>query len=241
MGILLQIIQSSAEIADTLNQVANQVSNEVAAPKTEESLSIINLALKGGWIMIPIFALSILAIYIFVERYIAINKASKEDANFMNNIRDFIHNDRLDSALSMCKNNTTPIARMMEKGLIRMGKPLNDINAAIENVGKLEVARLEKNIAWLATAAGAAPMLGFLGTVTGMVKAFYDMSKAGNNIDIQLLSNGIYEAMVTTVAGLIVGIIAYICYNVLVARIEKLVFILEARASEFMDLLHEPA
>jgi biopolymer transport protein ExbB len=241
MGILLQITQTSAEIADTLNQVANQVSNEVAAPKTEESLSIINLALKGGWIMIPIFALSILAIYIFVERYIAINKASKEDANFMNNIRDFIHNDRLDSALSMCKNNTTPIARMMEKGLIRMGKPLNDINAAIENVGKLEVARLEKNIAWLATAAGAAPMLGFLGTVTGMVKAFYDMSKAGNNIDIQLLSNGIYEAMVTTVAGLIVGIIAYICYNVLVARIEKLVFILEARASEFMDLLHEPA
>ena len=241
MGILLQITQTTAEIADTLNQVANQVSNEVAAPKTEESLSIINLALKGGWIMIPIFALSILAIYIFVERYIAINKASKEDANFMNNIRDFIHNDRLDSALSMCKNNTTPIARMMEKGLIRMGKPLNDINAAIENVGKLEVARLEKNIAWLATAAGAAPMLGFLGTVTGMVKAFYDMSKAGNNIDIQLLSNGIYEAMVTTVAGLIVGIIAYICYNVLVARIEKLVFILEARASEFMDLLHEPA
>jgi biopolymer transport protein ExbB len=241
MGILLQITQTSAEIADTLNQVANQVSNEVAAPKTEESLSIINLALKGGWIMIPIFVLSIIAIYIFVERYIAINRASKEDANFMNNIRDFIHNDRLDSALSMCKNNTTPIARMMEKGLIRMGKPLNDINAAIENVGKLEVARLEKNIAWLATAAGAAPMLGFLGTVTGMVKAFYDMSKAGNNIDIQLLSNGIYEAMVTTVAGLIVGIIAYICYNVLVARIEKLVFILEARASEFMDLLHEPA
>ena len=241
MGILLLITQTSAEIADTLNQVANQVSNEVAAPKTEESLSIINLALKGGWIMIPIFVLSIIAIYIFVERYIAINRASKEDANFMNNIRDFIHNDRLDSALSMCKNNTTPIARMMEKGLIRMGKPLNDINAAIENVGKLEVARLEKNIAWLATAAGAAPMLGFLGTVTGMVKAFYDMSKAGNNIDIQLLSNGIYEAMVTTVAGLIVGIIAYICYNVLVARIEKLVFILEARASEFMDLLHEPA
>jgi biopolymer transport protein ExbB len=241
MGILLQITQTSAEIADTLNQVANQVSNEVAAPKTEESLSIINLALKGGWIMIPIFVLSIIAIYIFVERYIAINRASKEDANFMNNIRDFIHNDRLDSALSMCKNNTTPIARMMEKGLIRMGKPLNDINAAIENVGKLEVARLEKNIAWLATAAGAAPMLGFLGTVTGMVKAFYDMSKAGNNIDIQLLSNGIYEAMETTVAGLIVGIIAYICYNVLVARIEKLVFILEARASEFMDLLHEPA
>ncbi len=240
-GLILQITQTSANVADTLNQLANQLNNEAAATKTEETLSIINLALKGGWIMIPILALSFLAIYIFVERYIALNKASKEDANFMNNIRDFIHNDRLDSAFSLCKNNTTPIARMIEKGLSRIGKPLNDINAAIENVGKLEVARLEKNIAWLATAAGAAPMLGFLGTVTGMVKAFYDMSKAGNNIDIQLLSNGIYEAMVTTVAGLIVGIIAYICYNILVARIEKLVFILEARASEFMDLLHEPA
>lgn len=236
-GIILQISQTTTDVVDTINQVANQA----AAPKTEETLSIINLALKGGWIMIPILALSILAVYIFVDRYLAINKASKEDLNFMNNIRDFIHNDRLDAAFSLCKNNQTPIARMIEKGLSRIGKPLNDINAAIENVGKLEVAKLEKNISWLATAAGAAPMLGFLGTVTGMVKAFYDMSKAGNNIDIQLLSNGIYEAMVTTVAGLIVGIIAYICYNMLVARVEKLVFILEARATEFMDLLHEPA
>jgi biopolymer transport protein ExbB len=244
-GILLQITQTSAAVADTINQVANQVVNQVSTPvvppKTEETLSIINLALKGGWIMIPIVALSIIAVYIFIERYIAINKASKEDVNFMNNIRDFIHSDRLDSAFALCKNNNSPIARMIEKGLSRIGKPLNDINAAIENVGKLEVSRLEKNITWLSTAAGAAPMLGFLGTVTGMVKAFYDMSKAGNNIDIQLLSNGIYEAMVTTVAGLIVGIIAYICYNILVARIEKLVFSLEARATEFMDLLHEPS
>lgn len=241
LGIILQITQTSANIADTLNQATTQFAGQVNTPKTEETFSIINLAIKGGWIMIPIVLLSLMAIYIFVERYIAINRASVDDSNFINNIRDFIHNDRLDSAFSLCKNNSTPIARMIEKGLSRIGKPLNDINAAIENVGKLEVARLEKNIAWLATAAGAAPMLGFLGTVTGMVKAFYDMSKAGNNINIQLLSNGIYEAMVTTVAGLIVGIIAYICYNVLVARIEKLVFILEARATEFMDLLHEPA
>ncbi len=243
-GILLQITQTSAAMADTMNQAANQIVDKVAttvAPPTEESLSIINLALKGGWIMIPILVLSVIAVYIFIERYIAINKASKEDANFMNNIRDFIHTDRLDSAFALCKNNNLPIARMIEKGLSRIGKPLNDINAAIENVGKLEVNRLEKNITWLSTAAGAAPMLGFLGTVTGMVKAFYDMSKAGNNINIQLLSNGIYEAMVTTVAGLIVGILAYICYNVLVARIEKLVFTLEARATEFMDLLHEPS
>lgn len=130
---------------------------------------------------------------------------------------------------------------MIEKGLLRIGKPLNDINTAIETVGKLEVSKLEKNIAILATVAGAAPMLGFLGTVTGMVKAFYDMSMAGNNIDIALLSSGIYQAMITTVAGLIVGIIAYICYNVLVARVENLVFKLEARATEFMDVLNEPA
>jgi biopolymer transport protein ExbB len=158
----------------------------------------------------------------------------------MNNIRDFMLNGRLDSALSLCRNNESPIARMIEKGLIRIGRPLNDINSAIENVGKLEVSRMEKNIAGLATIAGAAPMLGFLGTVTGMVIAFYDMSMAGNNIDIALLSNGIYQAMITTVGGLIVGIIAYVFYNILVARVEKLVFILEMRASEFMDLLHEP-
>lgn len=151
-----------------------------------------------------------------------------------------MHNGRLDSALSLCRNNSSPIARMIEKGLQRLGRPLNDINAAIETVGSLEVAKLEKNISLLATVAGAAPMLGFLGTVTGMVKAFYDMSMAGNNIDIQLLSSGIYQAMVTTVAGLIVGIIAYFCYNVLAAKVQKIVFILEARASEFMDLLHEP-
>lgn len=191
--------------------------------------------------MIVLGGFSIIAVYIFVERYLSINRSSKEEKNFMNNIRDFIHDGRIDSAVTLCKNNNTPIARMIEKGLSRIGKPLSDINTAIENIGKLEVSRLEKNIAGLATISGASPMLGFLGTVIGMVKAFYDMSMAGNNIDIQLLSTGIYQAMVTTVGGLIVGIIAYICYNILVARIEKLVFLLEARATEFMDVLHEPA
>lgn len=191
--------------------------------------------------MIPIALMSVIAVYIFVERYIVINKASREEHNFMNNIRDFIHSGRIDSALSLCKNNQTPIARMIEKGIIRIGKPLNDINTAIETVGKLEVAKLEKTMPTLGTIAGAAPMLGFLGTVTGMVQAFYDMAMAGNNIDIALLSNGIYEAMITTVAGLIVGILAYICYNTLVAKVENVVFVLEARSTEFMDLLHEPA
>jgi biopolymer transport protein ExbB len=210
-----------------------------AAP-SQMTMSVYDMAIKGGWIMIVLAVLSIIAVYIFLERYIVIRKASREERNFMNNIRDFMHNGRLDSALALCRNNDSPIARMIEKGLLRIGRPLSDINAAIENVGKLEVSRLEKNIAVLATVSGVAPMLGFLGTVTGMIIAFYDMSMAGNNLDIQVLSSGIYQAMVTTVGGLIVGIIAYIMYNALVARIEKLVFILEARSTEFMDLLHEP-
>ncbi len=223
------------QISATNNLTTGQVS------PSEISLSIYDLALKGGWIMAILAVLSIITVYIFIERFLSIKKASQDDKHFMNNIRDFIHNGRLDSALALCRNNESPIARMIEKGLIRIGRPLSDINTAIENVGKLEVARMEKNIAGLATIAGAAPMLGFLGTVIGMIIAFYDMSMAGNNIDIALLSNGIYQAMVTTVGGLIVGILAFVFYNILVARIEKLVFILEARTSEFMDLLHEPA
>ncbi|MCD4696175.1 MAG: MotA/TolQ/ExbB proton channel family protein [Bacteroidales bacterium] len=207
----------------------------------EISLALWDLALKGGWILAILAVLSVIAVYIFIERYLAITRGSKEEKNFMNNIRDFIHDGRIDSAVTLCRNNETPIARMIEKGLARIGKPLNDINAAIENVGKLEVSKLEKNIVGLATISGAGPMLGFLGTVMGMIRAFYDMSMAGNNIDIALLSTGIYQAMVTTVAGLIVGIIAYVCYNILVSKVEKLVFILEARATEFMDVLHEPA
>jgi len=210
-------------------------------PPSEIKLSVLDLAFKGGWVMLSIVLLSILAVYIFIERFIVIRKASKEENNFMNNIRDFMHEGRIESALTLARNNNSPIARMIEKGVLRLGKPLNDINAAIENVGKLEIAKLEKNIAVIATVAAVAPMLGFLGTVMGMVRAFYDMSMAGNNIDISLLSSGIYQAMVTTVAGLIVGIIALVFYNILVARIEKIVYILEARATEFIDLLHEPA
>jgi biopolymer transport protein ExbB len=222
----------------TANDLAAAANQDTPAKIT---MSVYDLAIKGGWIMGILLILSIIAVYIFIERFIMIRRASREERNFMNNIRDFMHNGRLDSALALCRNNNSPIARMIEKGLLRIGRPLNDINTAIENVGKLEVSRMEKNIAGLATIAGAAPMLGFLGTVIGMIIAFYDMSMAGNNIDIALLSGGIYQAMVTTVGGLIVGIIAYVMYNLLVARIGKLVFLLEARTSEFMDLLHEPA
>ena len=185
--------------------------------------------------------LSVIAVYIFIERYFVITRAGKEDKNFMNNIRMFILNGQIESAKALCVSNNSPIGRMISKGIARLGKPLNDINAAIETVGKLEVSRLEKNVAGLATIAGAAPMLGFLGTVIGMIRAFYDMSMAGNNINIELLSRGIYQAMITTVGGLVVGITAYIFYNILVARIEKVVYLLEIRASEFMDVLHEPA
>lgn len=229
--LLLQVQMGGQAAADTL----------ALDMPTEETLNFFSLALKGGIVMIPLFILSVVAVYIFIERYMAISKASKEEHNFMNNIRDFIHEGRIDSAKSLCRNNQSPLARMIAKGINRIGRPLNDINAAIENVGKLEVAKLEKNIAFLSTVAGAAPMLGFLGTVMGMVRAFYNMAMAGNNVDISLLAGGIYEAMITTITGLIVGIIGYICYNILVSRIEKVVFMLEARATEFMDLLHEPA
>jgi biopolymer transport protein ExbB len=205
------------------------------------TVSFLDLALKGGPAMIPIAILSVLGIYIFIDRQLAISRALKEDSEFMNNIRDFMHHGRMDSALSLCQNMNTPLARMIEKGLHRIGRPLADINAAIENVGSLEVAKLEKNIALLGTVAGGAPMFGFLGTVTGMAKVFYDMSAAGNNLDIQLLSGGIYQALVSTITGLIVGIMAYFCYNILVARVQKFVFSLQFRTSEFMDMLHEPS
>ena len=233
LGILLQASQA---VSDTTALAADQLAGE-----GEIKMSFLDLALKGGWILAVLVLLSIIAVYIFVERYFTIARASKEDKNFMNSIRDFIHEGRIDAAVTLSKNNDTPISRMIWKGLSRIGKSLGDISAAIENTGKLEVAKLEKNVSTLATISGAAPMLGFLGTVIGMIRVFYDMSMAGNNIDIGLLSNGMYQAMVTTVAGLIVGIIAYVAYNVLVSKIEALIIQLEGTATEFMDVLHEPA
>ena len=215
------------------------VSNQ-AVEAEELTLSYWELAFKGGPVMIPIIILSLIAVYIFIERYFVIRRLSKEDINFMDKIKDFIHDGKIESAQTLCQSIDTPITKMIEKGIQRIGRPLNDINAAIENVGRLEIYKLEKGSPTLATVAGAAPMIGFLGTVMGMIIAFYDMSNAGSNINVALLSNGIYTAMVTTVAGLIVGIIAYFAYNILVAKVEKIVNQLEARTSEFMDLLNEP-
>jgi len=211
-------------------------------PVTEElSFSLISMALKGGWIMIPLLALSIIALYIFGERWWAIRKASQIDENFMKNINDFIHEGKIKAAVSLCQSQETPIARLIEKGIERIGRPLIDIQTAVENMGNLEVSRLEKGLPMLATIAGGAPMLGFLGTVIGMIQAFYNMSQAGSNVDITLLSGGIYTAMVTTVAGLTVGIMAYFGYNYLAARIDNVVYKMESNTIEFMDLLHEPA
>jgi len=232
MNFFLQV--ETATTAEAVSAVANATAN----PKT---ISIMDLAIKGGWIMIPLLLMSMLAIYIFVERMMTIRKAGKEDANFMNNIRDCILNGKIDAAITLCKSTDSPIARMIEKGISRIGRPLQDISASIENTGKLEVYRLERSVALLATVAGAGPMLGFLGTVLGMIKAFFNMANSDQVVVISALAGGIYEAMGTNVAGLVVGILAFEFYNLLVASIEKVVYKMEARSIEFLDLLNEPS
>ncbi len=215
---------------------------DAAAPVAQEAqLSLIDLATKGGWLMIVLLLLSIIAIYIFGNKWWLIRKAGKIDRNFMKDIRDMIHDGKIKSAIALCQKYDSPIARLVEKGIERIGRPLPDIQAAVENMGNVEVARLEKGLPMLATIAGGAPMIGFLGTVTGMINAFFKMSTAGNNIDITLLSGGIYEAMVTTVGGLFVGIIAYFGYNFLTSQISNLVFKMERTTIEFIDMLNEPA
>ncbi len=225
----------------SLGQEAVEAVAQVSPVREELSFSLISMALKGGWIMLPLLALSILALYIFGERWWAIRKASYVDENFMRNIHDYIHEGKIKAAINLCKSSETPISRLIEKGIERIGRPLTDIQTAVENMGNVEVSRLEKGLPMLATIAGGAPMLGFLGTVIGMIQAFYNMSQAGSNVDITLLSGGIYTAMVTTVAGLTVGILAYFGYNYLTAKIDDLVYKMESNTIEFMDLLHEPA
>ncbi len=229
-------------IQDGMSDVQTAV-DTAAATAAPERITLWNMALNGGWIMLVLLFMLALAIYIAVERYLALRQAVKEEDDdlFMNNIREYIHKGDVDGARSLSKQTNSPLARMVDKGLSRLGRPLSDIQAAIENEGKLEVARLEKKVSLVATVASLGPMVGFLGTVTGMVTCFQDMSHAGNNIEIATLATGMYQAMVTTIGGLIVGIICYFLYNVLVTRINKVVLDIEVRASEFMDLLHEPA
>tara|TARA_B100000795_G_C22794257_1_gene438532 strand:- start:61 stop:750 length:690 start_codon:yes stop_codon:yes gene_type:complete len=210
----------------------------------EKTLSIYKLIMDGGLggqiIIAILFVLLAVALYIYFERFFAIKTASKIDENFMNQIKDYISNGKLESANALCKSKNTPTARLIGKGVSRIGKPLDDISKAIETAGKLEVYQLEKNVSVLATIAGVAPMIGFLGTVIGMIIAIHEIANAGGQIDIKLLSDGLYTAMTTTVAGLIVGIIGYITYNHLVVKTDKVVYQMEAKSVEFLDLLNEP-
>lgn len=210
----------------------------------EKTLSIYNLIMDGGLggqiIIALLFVLLAVALYIYFERFFAIKSASKEDKNFMNQIKEYVSDGKLESANALCKSKNTPTSRLIQKGISRIGKPLDDINTAIETAGKLEVYQLERNVSVLATISGAAPMIGFLGTVIGMIVAIHEIANAGGQIDIKMLSDGLYTAMTTTVAGLIVGIIAYITYNHLVVRTNKVVYQMEAKSVEFLDLLNEP-
>ena len=235
MSILLSLQAVGSQTADQMPDLT-----AVTLP-TEAEINVIDLAFKGGWIMVVLLLLSLMAIYIFVQRLIIIRRAGKEDETFMNRIKDYIHEGKVDSALNLCRSTNTPSARMIEKGITRLGRPMNDVLVAIENVGNLEIAKLEKGFPLIATTAAGAPMLGFLGTVTGMVRAFFDMANAGTNVDVSLLSGGIYEALVTTVGGLVVGIITLFAYNYLVSQVDNVVNKMEARKMEFMDLLNEPA
>lgn len=206
-------------------------------PKAQ-TIGLGSLILAGGWLMIPLALLSAVSIFIFIERYVMIRKAQEPSNKFLNKIRDLIYAGEVNQAIMYCRSRNTPIARMIEKGITQLGKPVKDIHSSIENVGNLEVSRLESGLPFLATVAGGAPMIGFLGTVLGMVQAFMNMANAGGGVDMSVLSQGIYTAMITTVGGLVVGIPAYFGYNFLVARIQKLVFQMEANTLAFLDIIN---
>lgn len=242
--------QASTFAADTINAAATYMTDTVtsavpalAAPAVEPvpELSIWELCIEGGWVMLPLAILAVISIFIFIERAIVTFKASKFDDTFMKRIKDYIHESEIESALNLCKSTRSPYARLIAKGISRIGRPMNDVLVAIENTGNLEIASLSKGLSWLATTAAGAPMLGFLGTVIGMVQAFFTIASSGNAASIGDFAGGIYTALVTTVAGLVVGIIALFAYNYLVARINKIMNLMEARTMDFMDLLNEPA
>jgi len=228
-------------LQDAAQDTANQL---VDGEQTEKTLSIIELISSGGWagqvIIALLFVLLVVAIYIYFERVFAIKEASKIDANFMDQIKDHVTHGKIDSAQMLCAQVNTPVSRLISKGITRIGKPLEDINSAIENAGRLEIYGLEKHVSVLATISGVAPMIGFLGTVIGMILSIFEIANSGGQIDIKQLSDGLYTAMTTTVAGLIVGIIGYIAYNHLVTRTDKVVHQMEANSVEFLDHLSEP-
>lgn len=226
---------------DTATLAAEDMAAMMEQP-AQESINWLTMATYGGWIMIVLALMLAFAIYLFIERMVVLHNATKEDKTFMDRIRDYIKEGKIDSAIKLCKKTDSPSSRMIEKGVTRIGRPMQDVQVAIENVGNLEVSKLEKGLVLMATIAAGAPMLGFLGTVLGMVQTFYNMAQdASGVIEISTLSSGMYQAMVTTVGGLIVGILAMFAYNFLVSRIDRVVRQLESRTMEFMDLLNEPA
>ena len=226
---------------DTLTAVQDTVAM-VEETVVENSINLLTMAEYGGWIMIVLALMLAFGIYLFIERMVILTKATKEDKTLMNRIRDYIKEGKIDSAIKLCRKEDTPAAHMIEKGITRIGRPMQDVQVAIENVGNLEVSILEKGLVLMATIAAGAPMLGFLGTVLGMIQTFFNMAQnASGVIEISSLSEGMYQAMVTTVGGLIVGILAMFAYNLLVSRIDRVVRQLESRTMEFMDLLNEPA
>lgn len=228
----------SKAVQDTVPTVATDTIPEMVM---ENSIQVFELAKSGGWIMIVLALMLAFAIYLFIERLVVLVRATKEDKTFMNRIRDYIKEGKIDSAIKLCRREDTPSAYMIEKGITRIGRPMQDVQVAIENVGNIEVSKLEKGLVLMATIAAGAPMLGFLGTVLGMIQTFYNMAQnASGVIEIAALSDGMYQAMVTTVGGLIVGILAMFAYNLLVSRIDRVVRQLESRTMEFMDLLNEP-
>ncbi len=221
--------------------VAQAATQSAQSAAMQNVITVWDLTLKGGWLMIPLALLLLVSIYVFFERLFATSRVTRTDKKFLKQIRSLIQAGKIEDAKQLCKDTDTPYSRMIEKGVSRIGRPMNDVLVAIENVGNMEIARLEKGFNWLATTAAGAPMIGFLGTVTGMVQAFYSLASAGQNSNVSILASGIYEALMTTVAGLVVGILALFAYNYLTSRVNKIMNRLEGNTMEFMDLLNEPA
>lgn len=222
---------------DSLQQALGSIASDIDNVNT---LSVLDLASKGGWVMLILLILSVFVVFVFVQKLLQIRSAARDDKHFMARIRDYVADGKTESAIKLCQDTDSPTARMIHKGLSRLGRPMQDILVIIENVGNVEIAKLEKGLPILATIAATAPMIGFLGTVTGMVRAFFDMATAGNaGVDLALLSNGIYEALVTTVGGLVVGIATLFAYNYLISLLGKVQSIMESKTIEFMDLLNE--
>jgi biopolymer transport protein ExbB len=224
---------------DTLNPLADAAASTIQTMPASEELRFIELLFKGGWVMVPLAFLAFMGLVIFVERYLTIRKASKNEMNLMLQVKQSVKSAKLDSALAICRNSNTPLGRMLEKGLLRIGRPIKDIEGAIENVGKLEVSKLEKNISILGIIAGIAPMLGFVGTIIGVITIFHEVSVKGI-IEIGTISGGLYVKMITSATGLIIGIIAYVLYHILNIMVDRIILKMETDAIEFIDLLEEP-